>query len=45
VSPEAGRALVLANVGGGAFVRPQAWEPGLYRPGEQMALFDLAAGL
>lgn len=41
VSPYAGAALVRANLGGGAAMdRTRNWEPGLYLPGEQMALFE-----
>lgn len=41
VSPAAGRALVLANVGQGVAVdRSLPWEPGRFKPGEQMHFFD-----
>jgi len=45
VSPPCAAALVLANVGARRALGPslQAWEPGMVKSGEQLAMFDLAA--
>lgn len=40
VSPAAARALVAAQVAGAA-AEPKPWAPGLYRPGQQLTIFDL----
>jgi DNA (cytosine-5)-methyltransferase 1 len=44
VSPLAGAAIVRANVGATKDIGPslQEWEPGMVKPGEQMAMFDLS---
>lgn len=41
VSPAPGAAIVRANLGQGVAVdRSRPWSPGLYKPGEQMGIFD-----
>lgn len=47
VSPPMGSAIILANVGATRAMGPslQAWEPGMVKSGEQLALFDLAEAI